>query len=208
MVENPHNRSSQRRRIFGLTGVRGERGSSMVEFAFVAVVLVTMVFGISAFGYAVYVYHGVSNLAREASRWASVNGYTCNSDRGTASDPNDVGSCTAPVTYDSTTGAYSLCTATTAAGGGCSPATTSDIQNYVMMMAGGLNPNGISTTASFPYDSSFNPTYCDPTSSYFTEDNAPGCTVEVQVSYTFTFPLIFVTKPITVTSSSEMIIEH
>lgn len=179
--------------------LRNERGSGMVEFAFVAVVLVTMLLGIGAFGYALFVYHGVSNLARDATRWAAVNGSNCNSDRATTTDPNDVGSCTAPVSYNSTAGTYSLCAAS--ASSACSPATASDIQNYVLMRAGGLDPNNIKTTVDYPSNID-NATVCS------TTDNAPGCTVEVQVSYTFTFPLVFVTKPITLTSTSEMIIVH
>jgi Flp pilus assembly protein TadG len=55
-------------------GRSSTRGSTVVEFAVVLTVLLTMVFGIIDFGRAVYSYHFVSNAAREATRFASVRG--------------------------------------------------------------------------------------------------------------------------------------
>jgi Flp pilus assembly protein TadG len=55
----------------------GERGDTLVEHAFVIVFLLTVIFSIFDFGRAMYTYHFVSNIAREASRWASVRGATC-----------------------------------------------------------------------------------------------------------------------------------
>jgi len=49
----------------------------MVETALMLSVLLVMMFGIIGFGHALYTYHFVSNAAREATRWASVRGYTC-----------------------------------------------------------------------------------------------------------------------------------
>jgi TadE-like protein len=54
-----------------------ERGSSLVEQSFVLVFLLTMLFGIIDFGRALYTYHFVSNVAREATRWASVRSSKC-----------------------------------------------------------------------------------------------------------------------------------
>ena len=54
-----------------------ETGASMVEFAFVFVILSTMIFGIYAFGWALYAYNLVSESAREATRYASVRGSAC-----------------------------------------------------------------------------------------------------------------------------------
>lgn len=53
-----------------------ERGSTLLEFAIVIVLLVTMIFGIVDFARALYAYHFVANAAREASRYASVRGST------------------------------------------------------------------------------------------------------------------------------------
>ena len=67
---------------------RTERGSALVEFAFVCIIFLTLLFGITGFGHALYAYHFVSNAAREGSRWAAVNGKRCTDDT----------SCTAPAT--------------------------------------------------------------------------------------------------------------
>ena len=65
-----------------------EEGSGLVEYAIIFTLLMLLLFGIAGFGHALYAYHFVSNTAREATRWAAVNGSTCAND----------GSCTAPAT--------------------------------------------------------------------------------------------------------------
>jgi Flp pilus assembly protein TadG len=57
---------------------RRQRGTGLVEQAFILVILLTMLFGIVDFGRALYTYHFVANAAREATRWASVRGTLCN----------------------------------------------------------------------------------------------------------------------------------
>ena len=64
----------------------GERGSTLVEFALVFILFMTILLGIAGFGHALYAYHYVSSAARQATRWAIVNGADCASDS----------SCTAP----------------------------------------------------------------------------------------------------------------
>jgi Flp pilus assembly protein TadG len=54
-----------------------ERGSTLIEFAFMLPLLAMLIFGIIDFGRALYAYHFVSNAAREATRWASVRGNQC-----------------------------------------------------------------------------------------------------------------------------------
>jgi len=49
------------------------RGQSMVEFAFVLMVLVFLIFGISEFARVLYTYNQVIQTTREAARWAVVN---------------------------------------------------------------------------------------------------------------------------------------
>jgi Flp pilus assembly protein TadG len=68
--------------------LKRQKGGTLVEFALVVILLLTMFFGIAGFGHALYAYHFVSNVAREATRWAIVNGSTCATDS----------SCTAPAT--------------------------------------------------------------------------------------------------------------
>ena len=49
------------------------RGQSMIEFAFILMVLVFLIFGISEFARALYTYNTVIQTTREAARWAVVN---------------------------------------------------------------------------------------------------------------------------------------
>jgi Flp pilus assembly protein TadG len=58
---------------------RSQRGNSLVEHALVLAVLLAVMFGIVDCGRALYTYNFVSNAAREATRWASVRGFTCTS---------------------------------------------------------------------------------------------------------------------------------
>jgi len=58
----------------------GESGSNLVEYAILFIAFMMLMFGITGFGHALYAYHFVSNVARDASRWAAVNGSTCGSD--------------------------------------------------------------------------------------------------------------------------------
>src|ERR1019366_8478508 len=57
--------------------LRGECGSSLVEYAVVFSLLITMLLGIADFSRALYSFHFVSNAAREATRYAAVRGSTC-----------------------------------------------------------------------------------------------------------------------------------
>ena len=66
-----------RRRVLGkriLTRRQSERGSELVEFAFVSILLFTLVFGIMEFGRAIWIYDTVAHLAREGARYAIVRG--------------------------------------------------------------------------------------------------------------------------------------
>ena len=58
----------------------GESGSALIEYAIAFIAFMLLMFGITGFGHALYAYHFVSNVARDASRWAAVNGATCGSD--------------------------------------------------------------------------------------------------------------------------------
>ncbi|MGH9734934.1 MAG: TadE/TadG family type IV pilus assembly protein [Candidatus Acidiferrales bacterium] len=68
-----------------------EKGSVLVESAFTIAMLFVMVFGIMDFGRALYTYHSLSNAARDATRWASVNGATCGSDGSCLAGPASLG---------------------------------------------------------------------------------------------------------------------
>jgi Flp pilus assembly protein TadG len=54
-----------------------ERGTTLLEFALVAIVLFMLIFGIIDFSRALSAYHFVANAAREGTRYASVRGADC-----------------------------------------------------------------------------------------------------------------------------------
>jgi Flp pilus assembly protein TadG len=155
----------QRNSPMSTAAERRERGSGLVEQALVLATLLAVMFGIIDFGRALYTYHFVSEVAREATRWASVRGNTC------------VGLT-----------------------GGC-PAGTADVQTYVSNVSGmGLDPARITTTTSWPIQS-----YSSPACG--TNNNNPGCVVQVQVNYAFQFILPFLpSAAFTMSSTSQMII--
>jgi Flp pilus assembly protein TadG len=78
MTSERNRESAKRQSPTGRTIRSAQRGSSLVELAFVLVFLLTVLFGIVDFSRALYTYHFVSNVAREATRWASVRGSACN----------------------------------------------------------------------------------------------------------------------------------
>ena len=57
-----------------------QRGAALVEYAFTFIFSMTLFLGIMEFGHALYAYHFVNNAAKEATRWAAVNGANCNYD--------------------------------------------------------------------------------------------------------------------------------
>lgn len=54
--------------------LRAECGNTLVEYAIVIMLLLTLLLGITDFSRALYAYHFVSNAAREATRYAIVRG--------------------------------------------------------------------------------------------------------------------------------------
>jgi len=72
-------------------GREGERGSNLVEYGVVLVLMLTMIFGLIDFGRALYAYHFVSGAAREGTRYAMVRGNACNSSLpGCPAGPSDI----------------------------------------------------------------------------------------------------------------------
>jgi Flp pilus assembly protein TadG len=183
---------------------REEIGSALVEYAFVIVIFLSLVFGIGAFSHAVYAYHFVNNEAKEATRWAAVNGYTCQG------PPIGDGSCNG--TFPMNNG----------------PASSSDVNTYVINhVPPGIDSSKITTitpaSACGLSDTSFcadsTPDFCKTGNVNFVAVNNPGCTVKVTVAYplTYIFPLLpkttATTAPCTqpgfcISSTSEMIIVH
>jgi Flp pilus assembly protein TadG len=183
--------------------LKGEAGASLVEYALVFIVSMTILFGIIGFGHMLYAYHFVDHAAKEAARWAAVNGLSCNGDAAYSS--NSKGSCTAPVTC-----AAGACTACTS---GCASALPADIANYVTMITPtGLDPSKITVAPSWPGNGT---TYCAAAGT----KNGASCPVQVQVGYAFQFivPLLpgvsTTTAPCTnagicLSSTSAMVVAH
>jgi Flp pilus assembly protein TadG len=152
--------------------LKNECGSGLVEYAIVFVIFMTMLLGIADFGRAMYAYHFVSSAARDATRWAAVNGANCAQD----------GSCAAA-------------------------ASTASIQNFVKNAPAGIDPTKITVNPTWPILAN-SPTVCS------TTQNAPGCTVRVQVQYAFSFAVPIVGKlvnsgnPLTLSSTSQMLVIH
>jgi Flp pilus assembly protein TadG len=193
MLANLTDRFLSRQTPRRLRRLKQASGATIVEFALVFIILITMLFGIAEFGHMLYAYHFVNHAAKEAARWAMVNGATCNNDSTFSS--NGLGSCTAPVTCSA--GSCSTCSS------GCTIATVSDISNYVQMITPqGIDTTKVTVTPTWPGTG----TYC-----VATLGKGPSCPVDVQVSYSynFLFPLINVkTGPVTLSSTSEMVIAH
>jgi Flp pilus assembly protein TadG len=159
----------------GLRQLKGDCGSGLVEYAIVFLLFITMILGVIDFGRALYTYHFLSNVTRDATRWAAVNGSTCGSDS----------SCDGQGYMNN--GAVSQ----------------SDVQTYVTNHTPpGIDTSKITTTVTWPV-STDSPTICG------TTQNAPGCTVQVQTSYVFSFLFAYVHKStVTMSSTSGMIIAH
>jgi Flp pilus assembly protein TadG len=154
-----------------------QRGAALVEYAFTFIFSMTLFLGIMEFGHALYAYHFVNNAAKEAARWAAVNGANCS--------------------YDSS------CNGVAPMNSG--PASATDISTYVQNhIPPGIDPAQVTTTATWTANST-GPAACGVTATA----NTPGCTVEVEVDYAFSFifPLI-PGGPITMSSTADMIIVH
>ncbi len=180
-----HKRASVRRR---------EIGSSLVEMAFIFILLVVVLLGIMGFGHALYAYHFVNHAAKEAARWAAVNGSLCNTDS----------TCTAPAQASDVSTyvqnlvppgieAANVTTTSCGVGGGTACASST--------------PTICSSAITTGTGSTVGPT-----------PNYPGCTVAVTVSYPFNFILPLLPTPgttapctqagICMSSTSEMVIVH
>ncbi len=162
---------------------RAKTGATLVEFAIICILFLTIMFGISAFGHALYAYHFVSHAAKEASRYAAVRGSTCGSD--------------------------SSCVAANSASGIAGPTTAADVQQFVRNAAPpGIYPAQITTTIPCGVAGTAR-CAASPVALCNATVNAPGCTVQIQVSYSFSFlfPLVH-NGPVTVSSTSQMVIAH
>jgi Flp pilus assembly protein TadG len=168
--------------------LRKDEGSNLLEYGLVAILFLTLIFGIMGLGQMLYSYHFVVHAAKEATRFAAVHGSTCTSD----------GSCTAAA----------------------SPSDTAPVTDFVTSITPeGIASSQVTVTPTWPCTSAAAAAACT-TACYsaVTEGvpphtttigpalNYPGCTVQVQVSYNFTW--LFPMSPVTLSSSSQMVIAH
>jgi Flp pilus assembly protein TadG len=177
--------------------LKNEFGTSLVEFALVVAFFMTVLFGIVGFGHALYAYHFVNHAAKEAVRYAVVRGSTCLNDAngGSCQASNSASGVAGPTTQpDILTLVKSLAPA------GIDPSQL-DVTNVCGVGAGSTGTPPVAIPAVACADSV--PTVCA------TTPNQPGCTVKVQVNYTFRFivPLITINS-LPLSSSSEMVIAH
>ena len=182
-LRRPHRRSR--------LAIDNENGSTLVEFALVVILFLTVFFGIIDFARALYAYHFVAHAAREGTRYAIVRGANC--DTNLADCPGTDGP-------DGNIAAHVRGTAT---GIGLDP-------NSLV-----VNP----TFSPANYDPGSQVTTCETNATTNLFDN-PGCMVQVQVQYAFKsiFPLmptttcqigsLAVTANICMNSTSQMIISQ
>jgi len=166
---------------------KGQSGAVLVEYAITFIFSMTLFLGIMGFGQALYAYHFVSNAAKEATRWASVNGANCNADNS--------------------------CNGTSPMNNG--PATATDVDTFVQNhIPAGVDATKVTTSACGVAGgaacASSSPAICTTAvGGQPATPNAPGCTVQVTVNYSFSFifPLL-PSAPLALSSSSQMIIVH
>lgn len=167
-----------------------EAGSTFLEMAITVMLLLVMLFGVIDFGRALYVYHFLSNAARTATRWASVNGHSCGPGGPTSSCPSCDKSCNGTPPMNN------------------GPAKDTDVTNYVKnLVPPGIDSSKISVTVCGTESG----TECAESvpAGCATTPNADGCAVKVTVGYSFPFLIPLVRKAtIPMTSTSEMVIAH
>lgn len=157
-----------------------ERGSSIVEFAFAATLLLLFLFGIVEFGRAMFMYHTVANAARIGARWAMVRGSE------SCSDPNPVDNCNA-----------------------APDAVQTYVQGAVPIAdSGTLNVATAWSVAAYPSGSCPAPPSPGP-GSLISGANAQGHLVCVTVSYPFKFAIPFLSNStLSLSSTSQMVISQ
>jgi Flp pilus assembly protein TadG len=184
-----------------LRRLKREEGSNLLEYGLVAILFMTLMFGLMGLGQMLYGYHFVAHAAKSGARWASVNGATC----GTPAQALALGVVSCPSCDSSCNGSKSPLMNT-------GPASASDVGTYVTTTAPqGIDANAVTVNATWPVETN-SPTICSasvPGVSTAAIPNFPGCTVDVQVSYNFRwfYPLGNATS-VTLSSDSATVITH
>ena len=175
---------------------RDERGQALPEFAFTAVVVLTLLFGVMELGRAMYVNHFVSSAAQNATRYAIV--------RGSSWTSPCTGSTTGFDCYASTTDIQNYVTNNVPAG----ISTDTTIMTVTPTFCGNVSaPNAGCNTWSQP-TASASAVDCTASATTKLQDN-PGCLVQVKITYKFNFLVgLFPTSGLTFTATSQQIIQE
>ena len=114
---------------------RGERGETLIEFAFASVIFFVMIFGALEFGIAVWNFNLVSNLAQEGARYAAVHGVTSGDPKNEAAVGTFVTSRAIGLAVTTTTAPTSSAPGNVAAG-----STVTVTVSHTLNIGGGLLP--------------------------------------------------------------------
>ena len=180
---------------------RPEEGAVLLEYAFIFIMFLTLIFGICGFGHALFVYHTIDHLAKEATRYATVRGATCGND--------------------------SSCTSNNSASGITGPTTVADVEAFVASItppsidSSKFTYNICGTSEATATVCAASPTICSSAVSGVPAwaKGSPGCVVSVQVAYPYAFIFPFLpnytttTAPCTqagicLSSKSQLVIVH
>ena len=164
------------------TRKRSEKGAVLLEYAFVFIMFLTLIFAISGFGHALFVYHTIDNIAKEATRYATVRGATCGND--------------------------SSCTSNNSASGITGPTTVADVEAYVASItpqsidSSKFTYNICGTSEASATVCAASPAVCSSTVNGVgpLAKGYPGCVVSVQVAYPYAFIFPFLPNYTTTTA--------
>lgn len=172
---------------------KNQRGATLFEYAMVFMIFLGLVFGISGFGHALFVYHHLDHVTKEATRYASVRGATCGND--------------------------SSCVASNSASGTAGPTTQADVTAFINSITPqsidytkfAIQTCGVSGQGMCPGSTTVsNSGNCDPSPAFGGQANNTNCIVMVTVTYpyTFVFPVFGAAGTINMSSTSQLIILH
>jgi Flp pilus assembly protein TadG len=166
-----------------------EEGSEILEFALVATVLCTLLFGIIDFSKAMYTYHWVSYAATQGTRYASTRGNGNTSNCATFSSSGCIASAAQIGSY-----VKSLAVGTY-------------VSSLITSGSVGLADFNLTVLTTWPGVSAGEPKNCSVASG----TNSPGCPVNVSVTYIYRFTLPFIKSQLStirMTSTSQVVISN
>lgn len=180
---------------------REQRGQALAEFAFAAVVMLTVIFGIMEFGRAMYVNHFISSAAQSATRYAVVRG---SSWAGTTPGGSCASSSTGYDCWAATSDIKNYVTNNAAPG----ISTDSTVMTVTPTFCGNVSSPNAGCTAWSASTAAASGADCTANATTKLQDN-PGCLVQVTITYKFNFIVgLFPSSGMTFTATSEQIIQQ